>query len=140
MEQSLWSDLNSESTIKGYGVMLSTTAHVTANGGQLKNLSINGSTVVGFEKRVPEDKEHPVLASAAQKGELVGDYYIWNLYNNVPESFFTTSLTAVAYIKTSSGNVYFQQVAVSVQSIANSMVVGGVDTLEGSLNYLAELA
>ena len=136
----LWNRLNTESTITGYGVMLSTTAHVTANGGQLKNLSINGSTVVGFEKRVPEDKEHPVLANAAQKGNLVGDYYIWNLYNNVPESFFTTSLTAVAYIKTSSGNVYFEQVTVSVQSIANSMVVGGADTLEGSLNYLAELA
>ena len=136
----LWNRLNTESTITGYGVMLSTTAHVTANGGQLKNLTINGSTVVGFEKRVPEDKEHPVLANAAQKDNLVGDYYIWNLYNNVPENFFTTSLTAVTYIKTSSGNVYFEQVTVSVQSLASSMVAGGADTLEGSLNYLASLA
>lgn len=139
----MWNRLNSESTIIGYGVMLSTTVHVNSNGGQLKALSINGSTVVGFEKSVPGDKEHPVLASAEQKGNLIGDYYIWNLYNNVPSGFLTTSLTAVTYIKTSSGNVYFKQVTTSVKGLAQDMIASDAydeDSLDGSLNYLANLA
>ena len=139
----MWNRLNSESTIIGYGVMLSTTVHVNSNGGQLKALSINGSTVVVFEKSVPGDKEHPVLASAEQKGNLIGDYYIWNLYNNVPSGFLTASLTAVTYIKTSSGNVYFKQVTTSVKGLAQDMIASDAydeDSLDGSLNYLANLA
>lgn len=165
MEQSLWTRLNAESTIKGYGVMLSTPGYLGEN--EIKTWYANNSlaavdedglddaiatacganigAVKNFYTKITGEKTNPAVATAAQKGALEGDYYIWNLYKNIstePDNR-KTSYTAVAYIRVASGIVFLRQTTASAKSLAADLIDNDVyadDSFDGSLHELANLA
>ena len=135
---------NALSNIEGYGVMVSTDAYLGAAQLKTKYGLDCGNNVKGFFKAIPDDKTEPDTANAAQKGELVGDYYVWNYYLTIPEAYYAnTNFVAVAYIKTSSEVIFLQQSSPkSVKQLAADMMSADPSTynedyLEGSLNKLA---
>ena len=165
MEQSIWTRLNAESTIKGYGVMLSTEDYLS--GGKIKDWYTNNSlaaveeddlneaiatacgenvgAVKNFYTKITGEKTNPAEATAGQKGDLDGEFYIWNLYKNISTSPDNRSLnyTAVAYIRTASGIVFLKETTASVKSLANDLISTDSydeESFDGSLNDLANLA
>ena len=84
-------------------------------------------------------KPEPSTATAAQKGDLVGDYYIWNVFYNIPSSAVTDEYVAVAFIKTSTEIIFMQEIRTSAAKIAYDLIQGGTDagSAEGSLQNLA---
>lgn len=136
ISQDLWNALNSESTIQGYGTLLSTPGYLGANQLKSKYESVDGTNVKKFDHAV---STMPDEANAAQKGELVGTYYVWNLFKVVTADP-TAQYTVVGYIRTSSDVVFLQQSTVSAKSLATDMLASGEydeDSLEGSLYALA---
>ena len=132
MSKALWDELEN---IQGYGVMLSATE-------DLEGAKLNASNKQ-FDLFV-DSKPNPTLANASQKQsmgatDVNADYYVWTLRVNVAEGYYKTSITAVAYIKTSAGYIYFQETAKSAKELAGELLASGSDTYEGSLNYLASL-
>jgi len=134
MTKALWDKLSEETTIQGYGVLFSATdalngAKLSADNAQ-HNLFVDSNT-----------KANPSLANDNQKGDLTGDYYIWNLKVNVTTSDkYNVSYTAVAYIKTSDGYVLLKEVTTSVKDLADDYIKNRgyeEDAFDGSLNNLA---
>ena len=134
LSKALWDDLNEESEIEAYGVML----------------SINdGDDVKDFYTEITETKLNPSLASTKQKEqqkvENVDDpYYVWNLYVKIPADQLTEDFTAIAYIATESEIVFFNEVTASAKSLAYDLLndsTSGYDdsSFEGSLSNLANL-
>lgn len=141
MKEDLWDGLASERTIQGYGVLISTVNRIGSN--PLKNyyeLAASDAEIEDFFKPKAE-KAKPSLATAAQKGELVGDYCIWNLVYNISSSDLTTMYVAAAYIKTSAGIVFLNEVRTSAAKIAYDLIEGGLDegTADGSLKNIANM-
>ena len=130
LSQSLWNDLNEESEILGYGVMLSIE---------------DGDDVVDFYTELSETKLHPAEASTSQKTQqgvenLEATYYVWNLYVNIPINQLTEDFTAVAYITTASEIVFFNETTASPSGLASDLLSAyGNDAFEGSLYNLANL-
>ena len=163
MEQSLWDDLNAESTIKGYGVMLSTPGYL--DGKEIKEwyadnsmpavdeddldaaiataCGENANAVKNFYTKITGEKTNPAEATAAQKSDLEGDYYIWNLYKEIATSDIKAQFTAVAYIRTISGIVFLRETTASAKGLAADLIDNDVyadDSFDGSLHELANLA
>lgn len=140
MSKALWDELDEESghNIEGYGVMIS-----TASLGETKLDNSNKQYDLFVDASA---KEHPVLANASQKEGLAdpeNPYYVWNLRLDITDGYYTTIITAVAYVKTSEGYVYFNQTAFSVKDLANDYIENrgfDADFEEGALNHLANLA
>ena len=157
--KSLWDELNEESTILSYGVMISlATTEVEGFIGSdtFKDRYVSalaeadsvdaaisavcdGSKIKNFEFEV---SDLPFLYEATQY-DVDEDTYAWNLVQKVNAS---TSLqrtyVAIAYIKTSAGVVFLNESRVSPKSLAQSMLSSddySDDSLGGSLKYLAEL-
>ena len=160
MKKTLWDRLNSESTIEKYGVMLSTAEYLgaetiqdkyetalTANSGDI-DVAIasicSGNDIKNFSKSIPGDKANPDLATDEQKGELVGDYYIWNLYKNISEENLKAKYSAVAYIRTTAnGIVFLNETTTSTKDLAHSLLDSGAypdNEFDGTLANLAYLA
>lgn len=141
VSQTLWDRLNGEQTIQGYGMLLTTKEYLDNNGGQLSALynAVDGSNVKKFDHAVAV---MPDEANAAQKGELVGTYYIWNLFKNVPLNALTVEYVSVAYIRTASGVVFFNQAVASVNGLADAMLETpeyNNGSYDGSLKFLSDL-
>lgn len=141
ISQTLWNRLNTEQTIQGYGTLLATKEYVDDNGGQLSALynAVDGSNVKKFDHAVAV---MPDEANASQKGELVGTYYIWNLFKNVPLNALTVEYVSVAYIRTASGVVFFNQAVASVDGLADALLASpgyNNDSYDGSLKFLSDL-
>ena len=83
----------------------------------------------------------PSLATAEQKGELTGDYYIWNVFYNIPTSNLTTLYVARAYIETTTQTIFLDQIETSAAKNAYNMIQAGADvgTSNGSLKNLADM-
>ena len=130
LSQALWNDLNEESEIQGYGVMLSIE---------------DGDDVVDFYTELSETKLHPAEANNSQKTQqgvedLEATYYVWNLYVNIPADQLTEDFTAVAYIATESEIVFFNETTASPRDLANDLLpTYGNGAFEGSLYNLANL-
>ena len=165
IEQNLWADLSAESTIKGYGVMLSTPGYL--NGSKIKEwysdnslasigeddlndaiasaCGANTGAVKNFYTKITGEKTNPAEATVEQKDGLEGDYYIWNLYKNISTSpdHRLTEYTAVAYIRVESGIVFLKETTASVKGLANDLINSAAydeTSFDGSLNNLANLA
>ena len=70
------------------------------------------------------------------------DNYYWNLFLRISEMNFDTHYIAAAYIKTSTGYVFFKEVKYSVKSLASDYINnrGYADTIAGgSLANLANI-
>ena len=173
ISQDLWESLDAESGIQGYGVILSTAAYLdgftikelyddylSTNGGDVDDTMddlCDGTYIKDFYTSLTsKGASHPDEANAAQKGSLVGTYYVWNLYKHVMDSAegltesqikqkLMREYTAIAYIKTTNdGIVFLDETTASVKSIAQAMIDDDTNDLtgesyEGSLGKLAGL-
>ena len=138
IEEELWDRLHSESTITGYGMLLSTATFL--NGDDLKDYYelADGSAVKNFNNT---DTVHdPALKPTPT---LKDGYYVWNLFKRVSLAKATEEYVAVAYIKLNNDEIVFlQQESASVKSLAQDLIAGpdrDETSLGGSLNYLANL-
>ena len=138
VEQSLFEQLHTESTITGYGMLLSTATFL--NGDDLKDYYelADGSAVKNFDNT---DTVHdPALKPTPT---LKDGYYVWNLFKRVSLVKATEEYVAVAYIKLNNDEIVFlQQESASVKSLAQDLIAGpdrDESSLGGSLNYLANL-
>ena len=160
MTKELWDDLNAESTIEGYGVMISAAdtepngyignhtfkeEYATAidlAGGDIDDaidLLCDNTKIFNFSKTGT-----PYLYEAANSDEYDVDTYSWNLGQkiNSPQNL-TRTYVAIAYIRTANGLVFLDEERTSVKEIAARMIAGpeyNEESLDGSLNYLANLA
>ena len=122
--KALWDELKTETTIEGYGVIVSKSASIqtryeAAEGADIKaklDAICDSNT-----KRVFASGDTPAEATSKQKAYM-GDmsataYYTWHARLNIGQQF-TTSFSAVAYIKTSDGIIFLQEVTCSAKSLA----------------------
>ena len=138
VEEELWDRLHSESTITGYGMLLSTETFL--NGDDLKDFYdlADGSAVKNFNNT---DTVHdPALKPTPT---LKDGNYVWNLFKRVSLVKATDTYVAVAYILLDNDEIVFlQQESASVKSLAQELIAGpdrDENSLGGSLNYLANL-
>lgn len=138
IEEELWDRLHSESTITGYGMLLSTATFL--NGDNLKDYYdlADGSAVKNFDNT--DTVHEPALKSTPT---LKDGHYVWNLFKRVSLAKATDEYVAVAYIKLDNDEIVFlQQESASVKSLAQDLIAGperDENSLGGSLNYLANL-
>ena len=153
ISESLWNRLDEESDIQGIGVIRSNqgTTGIKAlyNAAKTNEKTVDqalaeicdGTDIKNFYIEL-EGNEVPDNANAKQKGDLVGDYYIWNLYKVIHLEELKTNYVAVAYIRVNNDIVFFNEVTASVKSIANDLISSGAynaESIDGSLYYLANL-
>ena len=141
MSKALWDDLATEFTITGYGVVVSTLDYVEGQGETLISLYWDDDDGVDNFYKSKAQKATPSLATAEQKGELTGDYYIWNVFYNIPTSNLTTLYVARAYIETTTQTIFLDQIETSAAKNAHDMIEAGtpVGTADGSLKNLADM-
>lgn len=142
ISQTMWDGLNDESEIQSYGVLLSTPEHLSSAALKTKFNEVDGNYVKKFDTPITQQKANPDQANAGQKGELVGNYYVWSLGKIVTDNL-QQRYTAVAYIRTSAGVVFFGEVTFSAKTLAADYLTNrgyGIGDAEGSLNNLANLA
>ena len=103
--------------------------------------SANGTTIQDFY--MPKaSKATPSLATSKQKGDLVGDYYIWNRVHTISSEDLKTVYVAAAYIKVNDDIVFLKEVRFSAKTIAGDYIQNrgyAEDTAEYSLRALANL-
>ena len=136
MSKADWDALNDVSPIQGYGIMFTDD--------YLEGAPLNENNCL--HDMYVSTKPHPNSASPALKEAngvpVENEYYAWNLKINVADGYYETTFTAVAYIKTTNGYVYFNQLAASVKSLAQELLGGpnyDDESLDGSIHYLAHL-
>ena len=137
LDKTLWAGINN---IEGYGVLVSTKDEIgTDNVKDYYDLAEAGVGGVDYFYKPLSQKPEPSTATAAQKGDLEGDYYIWNVFYNIPSSALTDEYIAVAFIKTTSEIIFMQEIRTSAAKIAHDLIEGGTDagSAEGSLQNLA---
>ncbi len=141
MSKALWDELATEFTITGYGVVVSTLDYVEGQGETLISLYWDEDDGVDNFYKSKAQKATPSLATAEQKGELTGDYYIWNVFYNIPTSNLTTLYVARAYIETTTQTIFLDQIETSAAKNAYNMIQAGtpVGTADGSLKNLADM-
>ena len=154
----LWNKFNNESTITGYGILLSDAnklddvdivdwydaAKTNENtiDEALDEACSGGTYMKNYYYRIPEDKANPPLAEAGQVEGLSEDYYIWNLCKKVSTDKLTLMYKAVAYIRTEDSIIFLKEAKCSVKSLASGLISSGQcdeDSYDGSLSHLANL-
>ena len=140
VEQDLWSDLDNEQSIEGFGVMI-TTDDVVDENAKIKD---------SYQSAIP-DEENPNVAEhivdyfipVEDLNTIMGvdgDNYFWNLRYSIID--FKQEYVAVAYIKTTSGYVFMKQSRFSVKALAQyyiNVLNYNASTAGGSLSNLANL-
>ena len=140
LTQDLWSDLDTEESIDGFGVMIATD-DVVDNETQIKDLSASAIPVES-DPDVSQDVVDyfiPVEDLNTIMG-VSGDNYFWNLRYAITD--YEQEYVAAAYIKTSLGYVFFKQARYSVKAIAADYIANrgcNNTTAEGSLSNLANI-
>lgn len=128
----LWNRLNGESTILGYGILLSDADFLKDD--ELKDYyELADDDVVKDFYRPLTEKAHPDTTNG-------GEDYIWSLFRQVSRSDFNKVYVSVAYIKTQSGIVFLNQTEASIKTLAAKMLSGNDyndGSYEGSLYHLA---
>ena len=156
----LWNALNSESTIQGYGVLLAETDWLQDHTTTIKDeyavaIDMAGTVDGALEllcgehngdeeiRRYMANGASPATANSEQKafmGVAAGDtYYTWQVRINFG-SKFTTSYSAVAFIKTADGLVFFDEISVSAKELATA-VLPSIDSelpVHEPIQYISE--
>ena len=156
ISKSAWDKLDAESEIQGYGVMFAMTdlggltiedKYDIAKDGHTVDEAVaticdeSSPIVKNFYHEVSEAM--PDTANTEQTKGLLEVHYVWNLFKNISLDSLTTAYTAVAYIRTESGIVFFTQSTASVKSLATALLATDEfdnESLDGSLKYLSDLA
>ena len=166
IKKSLWNRLETESSIQGYGVMLSTADYLGANSIEDKyNTALTassgdidaavtsictGNNIKSFYTALTIDdlsglKTSPSSATNEQKGETSRSFYIWNLYKEVSTANLKKVFTAAAFVRVASEIVFLEETSASVKGLAGDVIDDvsndyGEVSFEGSLYDLAHLA
>lgn len=141
LTQQLWNELDTENhIIEGFGVMIATD-DVVGKDMEIKNLyeGASSSTLEPDVSEVLVDYFVPVENLNTIMG-VRGNSYFWNLRYSVTE--FKTMYVAAAYIKTTTGYVFFKQTKYSAKTLAQDYLDnrGYTDSdVGGSLKNLANL-
>ena len=158
LDASLWAQLNSEETIQGYGVMVSLGTSTEEYLGD-RHFETEYAT-----KLEAASGNVDAAISALCDGTKIKNFYndnsvespfsngvkcSWSLAQevkySVPENkvhVLTRQYVAVAYIRTNSGLVFFDETRVSVKDIATQMIASDQyddSSMGGSLHHLAHL-
>ena len=155
---SLWTTLNAESTIVGYGVLLATDDLLGFSLQEWYEDARAADGVTNVDQAISKlcgngTGDYNMAANyyktvASKTPVVVNGNYGWNLYigmENPSDSDLTTEFTAVAYIRTSSDElVFFAQQTKSAAKLAKDLLDADADYddnngLEGSLEHLAGL-
>lgn len=156
--KALWDELNAESPIQGYGVMIST-ADLDPDGYigdedfkteyAIKLANASGDVDAAISALCDNTKIFnfpksgvPYLHEAANEVDYTEDTYAWNLVQSVNSDHLTRTYVAIAYIRTSTGLVFLEEERTSVRDIADRMVNSGDydgSPLYESLDYLSNL-
>ena len=136
ISETLWAGINEETTVQGYGVLLSTpeylggaelkTKYATADGTNVK-IFTNDNTI-----HEPAQKDAPT----AKEGNRV-----WNLYKKINFANVTKNYVAVAFIETDGEVVFLKQITANMKDLANDLIDNNPnynnESFGGSLSYLA---
>lgn len=134
--------------IQGYGVMVGTTSNVESVGKDIHTIEeAYRSKPNGLSENHITDvyaMGTPYEANDTQKAELPeGDYYLWNIYVNIPEStFYKTNISAAAYIKVNDEIFFLNEKKTNLVQMANDYLTIPEyqnNYKDGSLAYLASL-
>lgn len=129
ISKSLWNELNEESIIVGFGILLSDTTKLPET--TIKEWYTSKKT---NENTIDEALTATCANSKAKNfyktlGEKAGSHpneednnYYWNLYKSVNDGFFTREYRAVAYIRTEIGIVFLQETRASCKSLATALL------------------
>ena len=140
IEADLWTRLNTESSIQGYGVLLSTYEYLNAQPEKdLKNYYANadGTNVKKFTNADTWPDHEPKAEPTLKDG-----YRVWNLYKQVRLEDATKDYVGVAFIEIDGEVVFLNSLRTSVKKLAQQLIAGpdrDENSLGGSLNYLANL-
>lgn len=140
--KTMWEALDSESHILGYGELYSTDDYLDVI--DLKSYYQTANSNPNIDKHYYQLSESsPVLFNNSTYQGVTDDYYVWNIKRSVSEADYTTVYASVAFIVTrDSGVVFLKEVRKSVKDLAQDLIDGhdyDSDSLDGSLNYLANL-
>ena len=143
--KTMWDALDNESTIIGYGELISTADYLGAN--QLKSYYATANSNPNIEIRsykVTADPEsYPALYNNSDYQGVTDNYYVWNYRMSVDEANFTDVYASAAFIITKNdGVVFMNEVRKSVKNLAQDLIDGpnyDEDSLDGSLKHLADL-
>ena len=141
IDKDLWDDLDTDSSIEGFGVMI-TTDDVISGALKIKDFWDSASPAEDDPIIDEEIVDYYMSLSEMAVPPENGNNYVWNLFHRVSEIDFDTTFVAAAYIKTFTGYVFFKQVSYSVISLATDYLANrGYDssTANGSLYRLANL-
>lgn len=129
LSQELWGQLDRESTIEGYGILLSTPEYL--NGAALKTK---------FDVATPEGPQFKKFDANVSRDPVEdGSDYYWNLYKRFPTSF-VQEFVAVAYIRINGDVVFFNEVTASPKTAAKELIndkTYDLDAFNGSLANMA---
>lgn len=140
IDADLWTRLDTESSIQGYGVLLSTYEYLNAQVEKdLKNYfdSADGINVKKFTN-ADTYPDHELKAEPTLKD----GYRVWNLYKQVRLEDATKDYVGVAFIQINGEVVFLNSLRTSVKKLAQQLIAGpdrDENSLGGSLNYLANL-
>ena len=161
INKTLWDKLNTESEIKGYGLIAAATddldgetikgmydealdAGVTDIDAIINEEVCNGTTIRNFYTPLTQTKLHPAEADETQKYEQqvseTDTYYVWSLRKNVTD--YDKPYSAIAYIRLADELVFFAETLTSAKEAAQSLINNGIydgSEFEGSLGYFANL-
>lgn len=138
----LWTELEEDYNILGYGVTIADNSLVK-NNEHIKDYYLDNNGGVTDHYMPKEEKAKPSYATDNQKGELEGQYLIWNLKQMIDFIDATKTFVAAAYIKTETETIFLNQVRYSVKSLANDYINNRGyqnSVAEGSLLNLANLS
>ena len=128
--------------VTGYGVLVTTKEYLDAQEGNNKLLK---NHIDSSNANIQKYDSSATTSGAKTTPTKYGNLYKWNVYYQLPSSAeeeLTRTYVSVAYIKTSSGTVFFKQVEASAQSLALDLIDSNTyetDQFGGSLYYLATL-
>ena len=164
MDKALWDRLDNESSIEGFGVLVSTPGYLGSDSfeewyeffdGEIvgehtqKDVIdeiIDGDNIKGFYTEISGVVEHPAEATDDQKAymgvDVDDDYYVWTFRKNIAEADLTSSYVGVAFIVIDGDIVFLQQTEASASDLAQDLIDNTDCTAlsyDGSLGYLAGL-
>ena len=138
LSQALWNGLNQETTIQGYGVLLSTPEYLGGVELKTKYATADGTNV----KKFTNDKtDHPENGGVKDIPTLKEGDYLWNLYKKINFTNATKNYVAVAFIIADGEVVFLNQVTANMKDLAKDLIDNDpnydASSFGGSLNYLA---
>ena len=144
VDKALWNRLNTESTIVGFGVMITESKNVE-NFEEFKDY-IDANMFESAEDSVDVSKDIvdyyvPVANMATTIGEDENNYF-WNLRWSVDESDMNKPFSAIAYVKISTGFVLMDMATESVETMAAKYIASGAYNggVANSLQYIIDNA